>query len=127
MPFSNPSLACKLEIRSNEGPYLQDAGSKSTFGERFLTFKFDISSDEVKTACRDQHAVIIGAGPAGSLAAMALARQGFRVDVFEKRPEPKLDHVSAYICQLDLLNIANHPCATVHLYSEPIQKGSGRI
>ena len=45
-------------------------------------------------ADRDQHAIIIGAGPAGSLAAMALARQGFQVDVFEKRPEPKLDHVS---------------------------------
>ncbi len=44
--------------------------------------------------CRDQHAIVIGAGPAGSQAAMALAKQGFRVDVFEKRPEPKLDHVS---------------------------------
>ena len=45
-------------------------------------------------ASRDQHAIVVGAGPAGSLAALALARQGFRVDIFEKRPEPKLDHVS---------------------------------
>ena len=35
----------------------------------------------------------MGAGPAGSLAAIALARQGFHVDVYERRPEPKLDHV----------------------------------
>lgn len=51
-------------------------------------------SNEQRFAGRDQHAIVIGAGPAGSLAAMALAKQGFKVDVFEKRPEPKLDHVS---------------------------------
>ncbi|KAG2495591.1 hypothetical protein HYH03_006191 [Edaphochlamys debaryana] len=45
-------------------------------------------------------AVVIGAGPAGSVAAMFLAKQGFRVEVFERRPEPKLDPVDtgrAYI------------------------------
>ncbi|KAG2497409.1 hypothetical protein HYH03_004564 [Edaphochlamys debaryana] len=33
-------------------------------------------------------AVIVGAGPAGCTLAMYLARQGWRVRVFEKRPEP---------------------------------------
>ncbi|KXZ44087.1 hypothetical protein GPECTOR_74g701 [Gonium pectorale] len=45
-------------------------------------------------------AVVIGAGPAGSTAAMFLARQGFRVEVYERRPEPKNDPVDtgrAYI------------------------------
>lgn len=64
-------------------------------------------------ACRDQHAIIVGAGPAGSLAAMALARQGFRVDVFEKRPEPKLDHVRSR--KIDLLKMTTHSSAAVHL------------
>lgn len=36
------------------------------------------------------------AGPAGSTAAMYLARQGFQVDVFERRPEPKADSVSLH-------------------------------
>lgn len=47
-----------------------------------------------------QRAVVVGAGPAGSTAAMFLARQGFSVDVFERRPEPKQDAVDtgrAYI------------------------------
>eukprot|EP00882_Tetradesmus_deserticola_P018045 GHRQ01019362.1.p1 GENE.GHRQ01019362.1~~GHRQ01019362.1.p1 ORF type:complete len:224 (+),score=55.99 GHRQ01019362.1:113-784(+) len=45
-------------------------------------------------------AVVVGAGPAGSTAAMFLARQGFAVDVHERRPEPKADAVDtgrAYI------------------------------
>eukprot|EP00878_Enallax_costatus_P016055 GHUV01016834.1.p1 GENE.GHUV01016834.1~~GHUV01016834.1.p1 ORF type:complete len:473 (+),score=145.50 GHUV01016834.1:831-2249(+) len=45
-------------------------------------------------------AVVVGAGPAGSTAAMYLARQGFTVDVFERRPEPQDDPVDrgrAYI------------------------------
>ncbi|GLC46748.1 hypothetical protein PLESTF_000431900 [Pleodorina starrii] len=45
-------------------------------------------------------AVVVGAGPAGSVAAMFLARQGFRVEVYERRPEPRNDPVDtgrAYI------------------------------
>jgi kynurenine 3-monooxygenase len=32
---------------------------------------------------------LIGAGLAGSLLALQLARQGWHVDVFEKRPDPR--------------------------------------
>lgn len=49
---------------------------------------------------KGKHAVVCGAGPAGSAAAMFLARQGFVVDVFERRPQPKEDEVDtgrAYI------------------------------
>lgn len=34
--------------------------------------------------------VIVGAGPAGSLAAMYLAKRGYKVQVFEKRPDPSV-------------------------------------
>ncbi|KAG2449076.1 hypothetical protein HYH02_005825 [Chlamydomonas schloesseri] len=47
-----------------------------------------------------KRAVVVGAGPAGSTAAMFLARQGFQVEVYERRPEPKNDAVDtgrAYI------------------------------
>ncbi|GAX76027.1 hypothetical protein CEUSTIGMA_g3470.t1 [Chlamydomonas eustigma] len=40
-------------------------------------------------------AVVVGAGPAGSTAAMFLAREGFSVDVYERRPEPKADVVDS--------------------------------
>lgn len=32
--------------------------------------------------------VVVGAGPAGLMAAMAAARQGYAVQVFERRPPP---------------------------------------
>lgn len=34
------------------------------------------------------HIAVSGAGPAGLLAAVYLARRGFRVDVYERRPRP---------------------------------------
>lgn len=40
-----------------------------------------------------KRAVVVGAGPAGSTAAMFLARRGFAVDVYERRPEPSQDAV----------------------------------
>ena len=45
-------------------------------------------------------AIVVGAGPAGSTAAMYLAREGFSVDVFERRDQPEADRVDngrAYI------------------------------
>ncbi|MBO4207177.1 FAD-dependent oxidoreductase [Micromonospora echinofusca] len=38
---------------------------------------------------RREHAVIIGAGLAGSLAALFLARRGYAVDVYERRADPR--------------------------------------
>lgn len=38
-------------------------------------------------------AVVLGAGPGGATAAMFLARHGFTVEVYDKRPEPKDDAV----------------------------------
>lgn len=34
------------------------------------------------------HAVVVGAGPGGALAAIALAQQGWAVDVVEAREQP---------------------------------------
>ncbi|KAL6759374.1 monooxygenase [Haematococcus lacustris] len=48
-------------------------------------------------------AIVVGAGPAGSIAAMMLAKNGFEVEVYERRPEPQLDAVAtgrAYIILL---------------------------
>ena len=44
--------------------------------------------------CRDKRVVVIGGGPAGSTAALFLAKRGFTVDIFEKRPEPSKDQVT---------------------------------
>ena len=41
--------------------------------------------------CRGQKAVVIGAGPAGTCAAMYLARRGYQVDVYERRAPPEVD------------------------------------
>lgn len=35
-----------------------------------------------------RRAVVVGAGPAGTLAAINLVQQGFAVAVYERRPEP---------------------------------------
>ena len=40
-----------------------------------------------------KEAVVIGAGPAGSCAAMYLARRGFNVNVYERRAPPEVDQV----------------------------------
>ena len=50
-------------------------------------------NDNPVPVCRAQKAVIVGAGPAGSCAAMYLARKGFLVEVYEKRFQPKADQV----------------------------------
>eukprot|EP00879_Flechtneria_rotunda_P010233 GHRR01010699.1.p1 GENE.GHRR01010699.1~~GHRR01010699.1.p1 ORF type:complete len:574 (+),score=201.61 GHRR01010699.1:88-1722(+) len=49
-------------------------------------------------------AVVVGAGPAGSTVAMYLARQGFTVDVYERRPEPKSDAVDTGRAYIIILN-----------------------
>jgi kynurenine 3-monooxygenase len=37
----------------------------------------------------DNRLAIVGAGPAGSLLALALAERGYKVDVYERRPDPR--------------------------------------
>jgi threonine dehydrogenase-like Zn-dependent dehydrogenase len=69
-------------------------------------------------------AVVVGAGPAGSTAAMFLARQGFSVDVFERRPEPKADAVDtgrAYI----IILIPRGQAALKEVNSSSTQTGGG--
>src|SRR5919206_2709096 len=39
--------------------------------------------------------VIVGAGPVGSLLALTLARQGYRIDVYERRPDMRRVEISA--------------------------------
>lgn len=41
------------------------------------------------TAAKDQSVVIVGAGLVGSLLACYLGRRGYRVDVYERRPDPR--------------------------------------
>lgn len=36
----------------------------------------------------DQRVAVIGAGPIGAALGILLAKKGFKVDVFEKRPNP---------------------------------------
>lgn len=44
-----------------------------------------------------RHVVVVGAGPVGCLAALALAKRGWRVSVYEGRPDPRtLDAKTAY-------------------------------
>ena len=52
---------------------------------------------------RGQNAVVIGAGPAGTCAAMYLARRGYQVDVYERRAPPEVDQVRpGILCVLSL-------------------------
>jgi kynurenine 3-monooxygenase len=41
------------------------------------------------TGAKDQSVVIVGAGLVGSLLACYLGRRGYRVDVYERRPDPR--------------------------------------
>lgn len=43
----------------------------------------------------DPSVAIVGAGPAGSLLALALAQRGYQVDVYERRADPRLRATSA--------------------------------
>ncbi|HTU92172.1 MAG TPA: FAD-dependent oxidoreductase, partial [Gemmataceae bacterium] len=43
----------------------------------------------VETQSRKPDVAIVGAGLAGTLLACALARAGHRVDLYEKRPDPR--------------------------------------
>ena len=49
--------------------------------------------------------MVVGAGPAGATAAIYLARRGYSVEVFERRPEPKGDQVRVSAYSLSLLQL----------------------
>lgn len=48
-------------------------------------------------SARGEHVVVIGAGPAGSAAALGLARRGFRVTIIESRAFPRAKVCGEYI------------------------------
>jgi hypothetical protein len=49
-----------------------------------------------------RYAVVVGAGPVGCLAALALAKRGWRVDLFEGRPGSAADSITPYFDFLTL-------------------------
>ncbi|KAF5842142.1 hypothetical protein DUNSADRAFT_9101 [Dunaliella salina] len=102
----NLGFGSRLVLRSQgASPTLQDAG----FTQEGEKHEVDmVALQKAASAAQNlpysgRKAVVVGAGPGGSTAAMVLARQGFTVDVFEKRPEPAADVVDtgrAYIIAL---------------------------
>ena len=66
-----------------------------------------------------KHVNIVGAGLCGSLMAIFLARRGFRVTVFEKRPDPRLTELPAgRSINLALANRGLKPLRVVGLQSK---------
>ena len=64
-----------------------------------------------------QRAVVVGAGPAGATAAIYLARRGFSVDVYERRPEPQEDQARTFGACLSLC----------YCYQQQITRGVGEV
>ncbi|KAK9838849.1 hypothetical protein WJX74_004553 [Apatococcus lobatus] len=65
----------------------------------------------------DLRAVVIGAGPAGSVSAAFLARRGFQVDVFERRPQPTEEQAASYRSYpmlLSMRSLQSIDCAGLH-------------
>ena len=68
---------------------------------------------------KQQHILLIGAGLAGSLLAVYLAKRGFRVDVYERRPDMRTVRMSAgKSINLALSARGIHPLREVGLYDE---------
>lgn len=65
----------------------------------------DLCSSQVHHLPSRLRAVVVGAGPAGATAAIYLARRGYSVEVFERRPEPKGDQVRVSAYSLSLLQV----------------------
>lgn len=76
-------------------------------------------------ACRG-HVVVIGAGPGGSTAAILLAKRGYKVDVYERRPQPKQDPIDlkrTYIIALSERGLKPMRAAGVTIPSDAPYKG----
>ncbi|KAL3138807.1 hypothetical protein ABBQ32_005648 [Trebouxia sp. C0010 RCD-2024] len=72
------------------------------------------------------HVVIIGAGPGGSMAAILLAKRGYKVDVYERRPQPKQDPIDlkrTYIIALSERGLKSMRAAGVSIPSDAPYKG----
>ena len=70
--------------------------------------------------------VIVGAGPAGSTAAIMLAKRGYQVEVFERRPQPKADPIDlkrTYIIALTDRGLKALRAAGVRIPSDSPYKG----
>ena len=70
--------------------------------------------------------VIIGAGPAGSTAAILLSKRGYSVEVYERRPQPKQDPVDlkrTYIIALSERGLKAMRAAGVRFPSDAPYKG----
>ena len=70
--------------------------------------------------------VIIGAGPGGSTAAILLAKRGYKVDVYERRPQPKQDPIDlkrTYIIALSERGLKPMRAAGVSIPSDAPYKG----
>ena len=75
--------------------------------------------------CRG-HVVIVGAGPGGSTAAILLAKRGYKVDVYERRPQPKQDPIDlkrTYIIALSERGLKPMRAAGVSIPSDAPYKG----
>ena len=70
--------------------------------------------------------VVIGAGPGGSTAAILLARRGYKVDVYERRPQPKQDPIDlkrTYISALSERGLKPMRAAGISIPSDAPYKG----
>ncbi|KAK9819578.1 hypothetical protein WJX81_004976 [Elliptochloris bilobata] len=75
-----------------------------------------------------QHAIVVGAGPAGATAAIYLARRGFSVDVYERRPEPVRDQIDkrrSYI--IALTERGMHAIEAAGVRVPPLGDGAGYL
>lgn len=75
--------------------------------------------------CRGK-VVIIGAGPAGSTAAILLSKRGYSVEVYERRPQPKHDPIDlkrTYIIALSERGLKAMRAAGVCIPSDAPYKG----
>ena len=84
-----------------------------------------IENDLHLTFCRGK-VIIVGAGPAGSTTAILLAKRGYAVEVYERRPQPKSDPIDlkrTYIIALSERGLKAMRAAGVRIPSDSPYKG----
>lgn len=74
--FDRASSKSDLEIRPKFAPNLSTVYTPTEI----------MSQSEINHVLSKKKAVVVGAGPVGCLAAMALAKRGWRVNLYERRP-----------------------------------------